>query len=421
MKLLNKTSLIIITVTLFIFFLGGIGFFQVLRSMIVNQVDVELKSYSENLVYELNQFTTLEKSVLITENKVQMKNINAELPDYSFYSDTILFDRNINQFVPHRMYRFTGDVDAEKYEISVFRSTVNAENLMERVIVSLTIMLVIFILCLYFMNRIFFQRIWNDFFRTIDVIRDFNLSNHQELILEESEIEEFQTLNTVISQMTKRIQSDYINLKEFTGNVSHELQTPLAVMKSRIEILLQDAAYSENQIKDLISLLESVNRLSAMNKSLILLTKIENRQFEDTKTINLKDRITFHLANFEELLEIKALNISKNLHEYSVEMSSTLADILILNLLKNAIRHNISEGEININLENNRLTILNSGSKPSISEDKMFKRFMKSSDSKDSIGLGLAIVKKICELYLFDIQYKYVDEKNIFTINFKTD
>ncbi|MBI9033436.1 MAG: HAMP domain-containing histidine kinase [Bacteroidales bacterium] len=418
MKLLNKTTLIVITVTLFIFFLGGIGFFHVLRTMINQQIDSELKNYSNNLVRELVEFQVFENAMLITENNVKMEKIANSIHIAPYFIDTIIYDSKIKLYSPHRMYRFHALVGDQNFKISVFRSTLSSENLIERIIASLTLMLVVFIIAMFFMNRYFFKRIWDDFFFTVEKINSFNWQHGPDLKLPPSEIQEFQNLNQVINKMTERIHKDFANLKEFTENASHELQTPLAIMRSKIELLLQTEKLDKEQIQLVSSLYESVNRLANMNKTLILLTKIENNQFPETRDINLKDRITFHLENFEEMMDSKEIKISLELQNTIKNMNPDLADILMINLIKNAIRHNQQKGIIDIKLNHMSLTISNSGPESTIPANKIFHRFTKRQNSKDSLGLGLSIVKKICDLYACEISYSYNNQMNVMHVDF---
>ncbi len=420
MKLLNKTTLIVITITLFIFFMGGVGFFHVIHAMINKQIDNELRVYSNNLVKELNEFTVFENAMLITENNVRMEKIESNLHISPFFKDTILYDSKEKLYLPNRMYRFHAMVGDQNFMISVFRSTLSTENLIERIIASLTVMLMVFIIALFFMNRYFFRKIWDDFFFTVDKINSYNWQVGPDLQLPPSEIQEFQNLNQVINKMTERIHKDFVNLKEFTENASHELQTPLAIMRSKIELLLQTENLDAEQIQLVASVYESVNRLANMNKTLILLTKIENNQFPETENINLKSRIEFHLENFEEMIDSKEIKIEQELEDVTRSMNPDLADILLINLIKNAIRHNHQGGDIHLKVNHKSLVIANSGQESDIAPEKLFHRFVKKQNSKESLGLGLSIVKKICDLYDCDVSYSYVDNKNVMEVRFSS-
>jgi len=418
-KLLNKTSLIIITVALFIFFLGGIAFYNIIRAMIIKQVDYELVVQQHNVVDELNNIQQLDNAFIITENKVKLKKIETAYRATQVFSDTILFDDINKLYVPYRVLKFQNYIGSENFEIAIYRSMLEAENLIEKIVITMTVMLISLILAMYFLNRYLFKKIWDDFFFTIDKVKKYNLRDDPNLELAFSEVEEFQTLNKVFEKLTERIHNDYISMKEFTENASHEIQTPLSIMRAKIELLLQYPGYSKEQIDLISSLNEAVNRLSNINKALILLTRIENNQFPETSKVHLKERIKYHLENFLDIIDSRNIKLETNLEsDVEINVNTALADILIINLVKNAIRHNFDKGILLIHLGDGFLEISNTGPLFDIPPDQLFNRFVRAQNTTDSLGLGLSLVKKICELYNFDVQYIFKDNLHKLIVTF---
>jgi signal transduction histidine kinase len=419
MKLLSKTSLIIVTVALFIFFLGGIGFYKIIQAMIIKQVDYELVVQQHNIINELNSVQKLDNAYVITENRVKLKKIDSEAHIGEIFRDTVLYDEIKKLYVPYRLLQFHSYIGDDNFQVSVYRSMLEAESLIEKIVITMTLMLLTLILAMYFLNRYFFQKIWDDFFFTIDKVKKYSLHDDPDLDLTFSEVEEFQMLNEVFEKLTERIHKDYVTLKEFTENASHEIQTPLSIMRAKIELLLQHPNYSDEQVALISSLNEAVNRLSNINKALILLTRIENNQFPELSKVHLKERIEYHLENFKDIIAARNILLELQLDsDIEINVNTALADILIINLTKNAIRHNFNDGKLNIHLGSNYLEISNTGPKFDIPTDQLFDRFVKAQNSTDSLGLGLALVKKICELYDFDIQYIYEDEFHKLKVNF---
>nr|WP_237390502.1 HAMP domain-containing sensor histidine kinase [Fulvivirga sediminis] len=220
--------------------------------------------------------------------------------------------------------------------------------------------------------------------------------------------------------MTERIRNDYEGLKEFTENASHEFQTPLAIIKSNIDWLLQQVSDKE-QILSLERIESSINRMSKTNKALLLLAKIENRNFNQYENASLESLVLETLESYEDFIQAKGLLIKKQLfnnQKNNRPVNKSLLQILTNNLISNAIKHNILKGYIHIYLDENKLIIKNSGHKLTVDPHKLFDRFAKDNPSSESSGLGLAMVKQICEILHYDIKYQCQENEHIITISF---
>jgi signal transduction histidine kinase len=219
--------------------------------------------------------------------------------------------------------------------------------------------------------------------------------------------------------MILKIQSDYRNLKEFSENASHEMQTPLAVAKGKLELLLQSKNTDEEELSLINSAYNSIDHLSKMGRSLGLLTKIENNEFTDLQEVDLSKIVKGTLFDFQELLELKGLKIQQDIDD-DVKVSSDpiLIQILIGNLFQNAVRHNISGGEIRLKLTERSFVISNTGKELNNPSEELFERFKKDNQSEETIGLGLSIVKKICEINNYEISYEFKDHLHTLKVSF---
>ena len=210
----------------------------------------------------------------------------------------------------------------------------------------------------------------------------------------------------VFDNMTRKMRNDYLNLKEFSENASHEIQTPLAVIRSKTDLLMQQ----KNLNKDSISLIKSINeattKLFKLNQGLLLISKIENQVFHEKKMVSLKQITENSLENYKEIMQLKKIKVEMDAKDEAfVEMNEMLAEVMISNLLSNAVRFNVDSGFINCHIDNMFLIITNSGLPLTIDPEILFRRFHKASDNPQSVGLGLAIVKKITESYGMHIEY----------------
>jgi signal transduction histidine kinase len=282
--------------------------------------------------------------------------------------------------------------------------------------------LIIFLLLLgggAVLNYFISKRIWKPFYNILDIIKDYRPGGKTVVDLSKSSISEFQNLNQVIEKLVTKVENDFVNLKQFTENASHEIQTPLAIIKNKSELLLQREDLDKEAIKEIVSIDEAATRLSKLNQALLQLMKIDNRQYQESEKMDLSGLLEIKLQKLNELIEMKNIklktSIDKNVFIY---MNVSLAEILLSNLLNNSIKHNIFGGELIINLIPNELSIKNTGEALHIEPEKLFDRFVKESTSNESIGLGLSLVRQICETYNFRVSYHYEHSLHELKVNF---
>ena len=256
-----------------------------------------------------------------------------------------------------------------------------------------------------------FQRIEiirNQLYQIFQTLEEFDVDEPKKVAFEKSPFPIFNELNEYLVELIDRIRTDYQANKQFTQNASHELQTPLAIIKGHVELLIQSPNIGEKEIESLGLVLQNTNRLSKLNSALILLSKIEHQRFIDTEKVNFAQITDEILRNFHDLIHLQDLQISKDYKKnFEVQMSSTLAEILIANLIQNAIRHNIDNGNIKIEIDANSYSIINPGKLLKVKPVSLFKRFHRKSDAEESLGLGLSIVQRICEQSLLQVSYNY--------------
>ncbi len=274
-------------------------------------------------------------------------------------------------------------------------------------------------MAVFFLYRYFFGRIWSDFFDTIDKIHRFDISSPEKLDFSESMIIEFNELNQVLNKMINKISFDFQGLKDFTGNLTHEMQTPLAIIRSKTDLLIQDKSTNENQMLLAVEINAETLRLSKLIKALTLFPKLGHNQFADKQLIDFEKLIQSRLELFEDFIIARSISVkSEMIARPQIKMNPELADILLTNLIKNSIHHNIENGEIDIQLFANQFIIKNSGHVLNFNPDILFERFSKLSKYSESLGIGLSLAKKICEYYGFKIQYIYKDEMHEIIIDF---
>ncbi|MFA5047246.1 MAG: HAMP domain-containing sensor histidine kinase [Paludibacter sp.] len=309
-------------------------------------------------------------------------------------------------------------VKANFYTVKLRESTFESEDLVAILTGSLSILLLSVLIITFFISKRFNKTVWKDFEKNLQKIEQFSFTANKPLRLLKSDIEEFDRLNKVVDNLTEKLGADYLSLKEFSENASHEIQTPLSIVLLNLEEVLQQDL-NEETFKKVLTSIHALKRLSTLNQSLILLTKIENMQFIADRTINFNELIVRKTEEFSSLFETKNIKVELELsNDFVVKINEQLAEILVNNLLSNAIKHNINQGEILISLTENEFKICNTGEQNSLTDDTIFNRFTKGNSK--SYGLGLAIVKNICETNQLLIHYSK-NEFNCFSITHKIE
>jgi len=259
--------------------------------------------------------------------------------------------------------------------------------------------------------------LWSPFFDTLNKLNLFSIDKNDPLQFQQTRIEEFQLMNNTLELTTRKAKQDYLLLKEFTENASHEMQTPLAIIQSKLDLLIQDEKLSETQSITTQSIYESIQKLSRLTQSLLLLAKIGNSQFEEIATIHLDKIITKKIEAFHELWASENIRVTVSIQDIPVKMNKALADILLNNLLSNATKHNIPGGSIYVELNITGLTITNAGPERALDNSRLYSKFYTENKNAGNNGLGLSIVKHICDASGFTISYSFRDQQHSFTVN----
>lgn len=407
MKLLSLTNRYYFILTFSVLLLGAGAGYQILKSTINRDFDHKLQAEKKQLIYELHTFEELEKSYYLNIGDIiQLVPYEGNPNSEDILTDTIMYDRFEERDVNYRQLQFVDQVHGDYYLITITKSLLTTEDLVRAIGEILLILITGMLLILLVMNRIISKKLWSPFYQTINEMTHFKISKPHNLQPLNTKIAEFLELHSVIQEMIAKSQRDYLILKQFTENAAHEIQTPLAIIKAKSEVLLQATNLSQEQMINIDRIYESASRLSKLKHGLTLLSKIENDQFPENEPIDLRKLLKQKLHEINELIEFKNLRIRENLNASpTIIINPILADILLVNLISNAIKHNVDNGEIRVTLNENELIISNTGKSINSDPEQLFYRFKKGYSSSDSPGLGLSLVKHICEIYNFKVHY----------------
>ncbi len=409
MKLQTKINIRFLSITFLVFSFAGVLFYFVLGHVVDQNIREMLESRKAYITLSLEQNTPTSLPIESPDHSIFIKRFENSR-EFKRFSDTLAFDQEEKELIPFRKMTFTVHSGGQFYEVILMQSLLESEDLLIVIVSFMVVLFILVLLALFFLNRWLSNKAWAPFFKSLSVLSSWKIGKKQTVSFDRTGISEFDQLNSTLENMMQKIQTDFVNLKEFTENASHEIQTPLAIIKSKLEMVLQGKTLNNTDYQCIRAAFESTIRLSKLNDALLLLSKIENRQFVETDEIDICKLVRSRLDYLEELFALKQIEVTVRLaSKVAFSMNPLLADILVNNLLGNALRHNIENGKILVSSENQELTVSNTSQQGEMDVSRLFRRFSKQTTASESNGLGLAIAYEICKNYHLDLNYSYSD------------
>ncbi len=398
MKLLKKINRNYLLSSAVVLLVGLAVFYLLINRIAAREILEGLHASETRIVHELKENKNAPNLYPLIEVKM------TEKTGPGYVKDTTIFDPVENENEVFKELNTFRQINGHHYHIIIRALVVEKKDIVATLFLSIGIIFFLLIGSLFYINQRTFSHMWQPFYRNLARLKSFSLKENLKLHLETTGIAEFDELNDVVSRLTEKVVSDYENLKMFTQNASHELQTPLAVMLMNLEEILQKDL-PEEDLKKIYRTYETARRLSVLNRNLILLTKIDNGQFTEEDVL-LNDMVQKKAETFRPLAEKKHLRIEiKTSGQCFVHMHEMLAETLVANLLSNAIRHNVEGGNIRIVITADGFEICNTGDRETLPGKEIFQRFVKK--NSQGMGLGLAIVKRICDRHGMKIDYTF--------------
>lgn len=419
MKLFSNYNRILSIITLTGLLVIGFLFYQTLGGYINKQIDDHL--FEELL--EVKDFAHV-KNILPSPDGfddviVEYKKIHQLSDKRKLFADTNFYNPKKKHDESARYLKTELILNGQPYEVRIIASKFERQEQIKSIILIILIPVIVLLLILWLVNRVLIRRMWLPFRQLLTNIKAFNIN--QEKVFEpiQTNIEEFKELNKAVLDVSLKVKSDYREIKLFTENASHEMMTPLAVINSKLDTMLQSNTLGKEESEILADLYKATSKLTKLNQSLLLLVKIDNNQLQDKEEIDLQTLIQEKLNYFQEFIQKRNLQVQFNLEPFSISANRSLIEILINNLLSNAIRHNYNGGSIQITLMQDELIFSNTSVQVELHPEKIFERFYKDNAS-DGTGLGLSILKQVCLRQNYQLSYSYQNQHHQFKVIFVT-
>lgn len=398
------------------------GFFYMAVVEEVNdEVDDTLEDYSEGLIIRALSGEDMPTASNGSNNQYYLYEVSesyaASHPQIT-YRDEMVFITEKSETEPARVLITIFRTEDERYmELVVYTPTIEKLDLLRAILGWIIFLYVLLLLIILSINIWVFRKNMKPLYVLLKWLDSSQLGKKNEPLENTTKITEFRKLNAATMAFAERGEKLFEQQKTFIGNASHEMQTPLAICRNQLEMLMEDETLTEHQLNELIKTHQTLENLTRMNRSLLLLCKIENGQFADTRSVCLNDILTHYLDDYKEVYAYRNITVTVTTDSsFCVEMNDSLVSVLVTNLLKNSFVHNIDGGFIYIKITANTFEISNTGEKP-LDRERIFERFYQGQKKEGSTGLGLALVDSICKANHLKIDYTYVENRHIFTIS----
>jgi len=426
MKLLNK-SLVYLSVILFLIIgIWSVAFYFSMLREIKESIDEGLENYKRQIVLSAQKDTSILSKNNFNEGFFAIQEIAHEraILIKDVYIDTMMYMQDADdvelELEPVRLLKTAFENNGKYYELRIINSMVEEDDLIKELFHEVVGLYLLLIAVIIFLNNFVLKRLWKPFYSFLSQLKNYRIGSNKKFPEVKTQTKEFTDLQKAVTILLQHNVEMYEQQKQFIGNVSHELQTPLAIILNKMELLIEKGNLHLEDAENIAGIMNITERLIRLNKSLLLLTKIENKQFLDNQDISFNNIVQQTVNDLEEITAFKNIKVSIiETAELTVKMDNSLANIVVLNLFRNAIFHNTENGIVTIEISENIFKIKNTGIKAPINEQKIFSRFYKTESNANGTGLGLAIVKAVCGLYGFEILYHFENGLHCFELHIK--
>lgn len=400
----------------------AILFYMAIIDEVNDEIDDSLEDYSEVIILRSLAGEELPSKDSGSNNQYFLSEVTeayAGSVPHIRYRDSMVYIVPKRETEPARILSTIFRNDEGRYfELTVSTPTIEKKDLKEAILYWIIFLYVSLLIVIILVNIWVYYRSTRPLYVLLHWLDAYKVGKKNEPLRNETDITEFRKLNQSVTDSMERVEKAFDNQKQFIGNASHELQTPLAVIMNRVEMLMDDDSIEEEQMTELLKIQQTLEYIVRLNKSLLLLSKIDNKQFQDAADINVNALVRKFLPDYRDVYEY--LDICATVKEsgtFIVRMNESLASILVNNLIKNSYVHNVQGGRVEIDLAPGSVTFRNSGCSYPLNPNLIYERFYQGSKKEGSTGLGLTIVKSICDMERLSLQYAYAGGMHCFSIS----
>lgn len=399
----------------------GILFYYTIMDEVVDETDDTLENYARILINNaLNDPSVLEtQGTLMSFYKFRPISEEEGIHYREVFYDSTAYVELEDEDEPVRVMRTAFRMPGGQfYELELMISILERDDMVEAMLWYLGVLFLLFLICTSIGIQLVLKSVFRPLHRLLDWLHGIQPGKEVPLLDNPTKIREFRELSVAAVDMGNRSYKAYEEQKQFIENASHELQTPLAIVRGKVELLAENEELSEQQMKELDDIYNTLGRAIKLNKSLLLLSRIENGQYTEMEDVSIDEILDNLLPDLVDIYEHKQVHLvrERGTQPFMVRCNHSLAQILVSNLVKNSLLHNREKGELRILTTSDSLWIKNTGDVP-LDGEKLFRRFYRVAEGKkDSTGLGLAIARSIACSASLKLTYEWNEGMHCFLL-----
>lgn len=399
----------------------AVFFYFAVMDEVNDEADDSLEDYSEIIIIRALAGEELPSKNTASNNQYFLREVTenyAESREDIIYKDSMIYIPEKDETEPARILTtLFKDEYGRFFELEVATPTIEKDDLKDAVAGWMIFLYVSLLLTVIVINVWVFYRNMRPLYVLLHWLDKYRIGKKNEPLQNRTNVSEFRKLNEAAIRNAQRSERMFEQQKQFIGNASHEMQTPLAICRNRLEMLMEDENLSENQLEELMKTHQTLEHITKLNKSLLLLSKIENGQFADTTRVEVNKLLKQYLEDYKEVYQYREITTEiKEEGTLYLAMNETLAVVLFTNLLKNAFVHNIDGGHIRMIITSRSVTFCNTGEERPLDARRIFERFYQGKKKEGSTGLGLALADTICKMQSLRLDYEYKGGEHCFIL-----
>ena len=422
MKLIYRIFLRLSLVLTVILAGWAVFFYVAIINEVNDEVDDSLEDYSERIIIRALAGEELPSVNSGSNNQYYLTEVSEEYAQSRediLYKDSMIYIVEKGETEPARILTTIFRDDEGRYqELTVSTPSIEKRDLENAILRWVILLYVTLLLAIILIMTWVFHRNMRPLYVLLHWLDKYRMGTANEPLVNNTRVTEFRKLNEAAIRNAERNEQLFEQQKQFIGNASHEIQTPIAICRNRLEMLMEDESLSETQLEELMKTHQTLEYITRLNKSLLLLSKIDNGQFTETSELDLNELLQQYLGDYKEVYEYRNITTSVTEHgRFRVVMNESLATALLTNLLRNAFVHNVEGGHIRIETTGHRFTFRNTAATAvPLDKDHVFDRFYQGNKKEGSTGLGLAIADSICRLQHLGLRYFFENNEHCFEI-----